>query len=134
MNPYEKKLKFYIETKNIYKMKKYMSKLNYNCQYGGANYKEKIIDYILSNFSTDEYERMTDYNEEHGFKNYNHFVKHNIKCVKELSNSDLEFLSVLIDKIKNNEIMQCDEENFVEWESYTLYFNKYKKEVIMHPR
>lgn len=77
---------------------------------------------------------MVDINEDNEFTSYEHFIKNNKKCINELSNSDIEFIKTLIRKIKDDEIMQCDEEDYIEWESFAIYFNKIGKLVIMHPR
>ncbi len=47
--------------------------------------------------------------------------------------NDLNFVVSLLRKIKNEDIMQCDEECFTEWESVTVYFNINEKLVVMHP-
>src|SRR5438874_12012751 len=62
-------------------------------QMGGDNEqkKDKIIDFIEENIE-DIYERIDDYNKEHGFKNYEYFMNHNKNCVKKLNNEDTDFI------------------------------------------
>lgn len=133
---YENKYKFYSKTNNIYKKNKYLQKL----QNGGVNNDEnkikKIIIFFEQTFNEYSFERMTEINEESGYTedDFEKFYKHNIKCIKQLSNNDLTFLDILINKIRNNTIMQCDEDNFVEWDTYVFYFNKDDKLVLMHPQ
>ena len=140
MDVYQKKYDHYIKTANLYKIRKYDYKLYGIKQVGGAKngfnilYQKKIIGFIKQKFDNYLFERMREYNEDSGFNNYNKFIKHNEKCVRKLSDIDLEFIDRLIDKIREEEIVQCDEDNFVEWETYSIYFNKNKKLVMMHPR
>jgi hypothetical protein len=96
--------------------------------------KKQIIEFILDKFDEDCFERMDAYNEDHGFKNFNHFVKHNEQCVKKLRCNDSKFIITLINKIQREELMQCDEENYIEWGTFMIYFNIDGKLVTMHPR
>jgi hypothetical protein len=98
--------------------------------------KDKIFlfKFIIKNTNEYSFERMQDYNEEYGFKNYKEFLMHNKKCIENLSKKDAEIYVSLCKKILDNNIYLVDEENFVEWKAYTVYFNKDKKIVFMHPR
>lgn len=95
--------------------------------------KLQIMKSILDNNGTYDYQRMNAYNKKHGFKNYEHFVTHNEQCVKNLSDDDVKFVKMLIDKMKKDEICQADEEDCIEWDSYKVYYNIHGKIVIMHP-
>ncbi|AYV77458.1 MAG: hypothetical protein Dasosvirus3_17 [Dasosvirus sp.] len=136
MEKYEKKLVLHARAKNKYKIDKYLHKMQEN---GGNTLDEsniiKIIDFIEDRFTVYSFERMIDFNEDSGFSNnYRKFMTHNKKCVNELSSQDLEFISMLIDRIKDEKILQCDEETFVEFDSFAIYFNINKKLVIMNPQ
>jgi hypothetical protein len=65
---------------------------------------------------------------------FEEFYKHNIKCIKQSPDDDLSFLHCLVNKIKNKSIMQCDEDDFIEWSIYSFYFNQNNKLILMHPR
>lgn len=148
MKQYIEKLNLYIDHRDEYKIKKYLFKLReYQAMKtgGGQNEfnqnlpnlpteKKQIIEFILDKFDGDCFERMDAYNEDHGFKNFNHFVKHNKQCIKNLQANDSKFIITLIDKIQREELMQCDEENYIEWETFMIYFNIDGKLVTMHPR
>jgi hypothetical protein len=45
----------------------------------------QIIESILIDNCRRAYKRMDDYNDNHGFTNYEHFIEHNKQCVKNLS-------------------------------------------------
>lgn len=142
MNIYQRKYNYYFKTTDLYKLQKYHSKLYKINQIGGkfddkmkSKYHEKIIRFIDNTFY-DSYERMVDLNEDCGFgeDDYDKFIKHNEKCIKKLSDDDLHFINHLIDKIEKEDIMQCDEEYFSEWDTHSIYFNINNKLVLMHPR
>ena len=97
---------------------------------------ELITQFIQDTFATYSFERMVKMNEECGFKEdeYGKFIEHNKKCLEKLSKKDLSFVVDLVTKIQNEELMQCDEEYFLEWDTFTIYFNKDGKLVMMHPR
>lgn len=96
----------------------------------------KIINFFKETFKDYSFERMTHRQRECGYTedDFELFCEHNINCIEQLSNDDLTFLDILIDKIRNDSIMQCDEESFIEWEPYVFYFNTDGKLVLMHPR
>lgn len=94
---------------------------------------EKILQFI-QNIFLNSFDRMKMCDEDCGFDNYDEFIEHNETCIMKLSNDDLQFIGKLIDKINKKYIVQCDEENFIEWVSYAIYFNINNKLVIMHPR
>lgn len=133
---YLKKLEFYTKIKNDYKIQKYKSKLSQNFKGGRIknHTKEYIIDFIISAFNDKVYARMICFNENHGFMNYEHFINHNRECVMKLSNDGAICIKTLIDKIKKNEIGQCDEEDFIEFTSWTIYFNSKGQLIIMNSR
>lgn len=139
MNQYIEKLNTYTKEHNEYKIRKYLFKLkNYRIsQCGGVDLpteKKQIIEFILDRFDDSCFERMDGYNDDHRFKNFDHFIKHNKQCVKNLTDNDVRFIMALIEKINKEEIMQCDEENYIEWETFMIYFNIDGKLVTMHPR
>ncbi len=96
--------------------------------------KQYILKLIYDTFDDYTLERMQDYNEECGFKTFSQFAKHNKKCVQELSDTDADFYKTLCEKIQDGNIDLVDEDNFIEWTAYTIYFNKKGNLVIMHPR
>lgn len=159
MNTYQKKYEYYYKTGNLCKLYKYHRKINKVQQDGGYNLeinnakkdiakikkeieKKRIISvdlvtqFIDGSFDIDSFERMLEINEESGFEKYEYsqFIKHNKKCLERLSDEDLSFIIDLVIKIQNEEIVQCDEDNFIEWDTSTIYFNKKGKLVLMHPR
>ena len=97
---------------------------------------KKIIKFFDSTFSTYSFERMVDMNEDCGYNKdeWTKFYKHNIQCINKSSEETLIFLYLLIKNIKKKVLRQCDEESFVEFNTYTFYFNKAKQIVFMNPR
>lgn len=98
-----------------------------------------IINFIKTSFTEYSFERMLECNEDNGdhplqFDNYSDFMDHNTECVNNLSNNDIVFMLMLIDKISDRDLLTTDEEDFGEWEADAIYFNEKKKLVIMHPR
>lgn len=77
---------------------------------------------------------MVDYNEECGFTSYKHFIKHNKTCVEQLSYSQARTFSSLCKLIKKEKIGLVDEDNFIEWDAFAVYFNIHGKFTIMHPQ
>jgi hypothetical protein len=79
---------------------------------------------------------MVDMNEECGYnkEDWAKFYKNNIQCINKSSEETLIFLYLLIKNIKKKVLKQCDEESFVEFGTYTFYFNKDKQIVFMNPR
>jgi len=98
------------------------------------NKKNKIFEFITKTFSKYSYNRMVDYNEKHGFESFDHFLNHNKKCVDQSNDQDTDFMLTLIEKINKEYIAQCDEEDFIEWDTDTLFFNIKNQLVFMHPR
>ena len=98
-------------------------------------FKDRIKIYI-DQFSRYSFDRMCSCNPECGFNqdNFDQFKDHNKKCVDDLNDQDVYFVSKLIFKVLNSDILQCDEENFGEWVSTAVYFNINRKIVITHPR
>lgn len=98
---------------------------------------KNILTFIVNNFN--EYDRMQELNEDNDekqllFSSENNFFKHNEKCLLKMTKDDIDFLNTLCNKIKDNKISITDMDNFVEWESDVIYFNKLGQLVIAHPR
>ncbi len=103
------------------------------------NNKEELINFINKNIGKFDYERALNfdklYNEDNYPKTYEEFEEYNKKCVQELNFQDLQFLAILINKINKGTILQVDEENpSCMWNTYTVFFDKNKNLVLMHPR
>jgi hypothetical protein len=85
--------------------------------------------------SKEYFEDLSDsYNESNHFKNYKSFVRHNKKCIMNLSEDDALFYAKLCAKINNEEIMLVDAENFTSWEADWIYFDEYSRINIVHPK
>ncbi len=97
----------------------------------------ELYEFIVVTFTEDiDYERILEYyNDRKKFpQDINTFFEHNLKCLKELPIKELQFLKQLKDKIINEDIEQADEEYMGEITTYTFYFNKQKKLVLLSPR
>ena len=79
------------------------------------------------------YDRMRNIKEVKEFESYDQFIEHNIKCVNETKDDDIEFISKLIDRVSCEKLLLSDSSSFIEWDSCVIYFNKQKILVIMHP-
>jgi hypothetical protein len=89
-----------------------------------------IIKFISRGISEIRFDRMnTLYQDEPIFENYNHFIEHNEKCVKNLSSDDLNFTMQLIERL--DDILHTDGESFGDWESRGIYFDITDNLVIM---
>ena len=93
--------------------------------------KKWLLNFIKHHF--DEFERLQEISDT-PFKNYDHFVKHNKKCLEKLDETELMFLLRLCVKILNKSLMTTDAEDFGEWNACVFYFNKNGKLVIVRPR
>jgi hypothetical protein len=51
-----------------------------------------------------------------------------------MSNTDAQLYEKLCRKIRIKTVIQVDEEDFSEWNTCAIYFNKDAKIVLMHPR
>jgi len=93
---------------------------------------EKAIMKLISReINKSQFNRMNMMHEnEPIYESYDHFIKHNEKCVKNLSECDLDFTIKLIERM--DEIVHSDSECFGDWESRGIYFDISDKLVIMH--
>lgn len=110
--------------------------------------KEYILNFIKKTFDIRSFGRMreieetTDDNNDYIFNindnsdrsEYDDFLKHNKNCISKMNNDELNFLYILCKKIEDENIIMEDEDDFVEWEASSVYFNSKNKLVIMHPR
>ena len=102
------------------------------------NKKEQIIKFFTDHFDKKAYKRMMRLQALRKgpvfFKSYEHFLKHNKKCINELDDDvKIIFLLLLIEKIKNGNIYQCNEEFFNEDFTTSFYFNSMEDLVMMSP-
>jgi hypothetical protein len=98
------------------------------------NNKNEILRLFLSE-ANHYFEDLSDsYNESNHFKNYKSFVIHNKKCIMNMSEDDASFYAKICAKINNEEILLVDAENFTSWEACWIYFDKYSRINIVHPR
>ena len=111
-------------------------KLEMSNQYNDLKLAEKevIKQFIKTTFKKYEYDRMMHLYNYLDFKNYEHFINHNVLCVNNLSDSDTACIFQIITMIQRKAIFQCDEEDFSEYNTYSIYFNPNKKLVLVHPR
>jgi len=98
---------------------------------------KNILTFIVDNFN--EYDRMQELNEDYDekqllFSSEHNFFKHNEKCLLKMTKDDINFLNTLCNKIKDKKILMTDMENFAEWGSDVIYFNKLGQLVIAHAR
>ena len=77
---------------------------------------------------------MSIHNIEHGFKDYEHFINHNKKCIDDLDDNQTNITGHIINMIHGDNLLQCDEEDFVESKSMTIYYNINNKLVILQSR
>ena len=98
--------------------------------------KESIVKFFINTCDKKGYRRMMRFaavrKESTTFKSYEHFLKHNKKCINKLDNDAIMFLLVLMKKIHNGSINHCDEEQFIEYSADAFYFNFEEDLVIMH--
>jgi hypothetical protein len=83
-----------------------------------------------------DYDRMVN-NDCRGIKtklSYDQFLEWNIKCIKESSDEDKLLFKALCNKIINKKIGQMDLEDCTVWVSDSLFFNRKKNIVLVHPR
>jgi len=96
--------------------------------------KRKLFEFITENIFEFSFDRMLSHKPNCGFAKYSDFLKHNKDCVEQLSNDDVEFYLKICIKIHAEEIIQVDEEDYGEWTTCAIYFNKDSQIVFMHPR
>jgi hypothetical protein len=100
----------------------------------------EILIFIKNTFDDYSFDRLKDYNKYNDFgdqyknMNYTQFINHNKDCINNLSYEKLSFVYLLMQNIKDKFINITDEENFIEWESESFYFNIENKLIITHPR
>ena len=105
-------------------------------QNGGKNDIDTIIDFFEETFFDSAFGRMVDINEDFGYEedDKDKFIKYNKNIIKKLSKDDINFLLLLIKKIKKEEVELCDEESCISFVAYTFYYNKEGKLVIVNER
>jgi len=81
-----------------------------------------------------EHESCSDYRGLYTDMSYDEFVSWNIKCINELSNEDIVWLSGLCKRIKENIIILQDMESCVRFTADSFFFDCSKKIVIVNPR
>jgi len=88
----------------------------------------------LSKFIVPEcyFERMIDHDAYYKDMSYDEFVLWNIKCINELTNDDIVWLSGLCKRIK--EIHLQDMESCAKFTADSFFFDCNKKIVIVNPR
>jgi hypothetical protein len=96
--------------------------------------KRKLFEFITENIFEFSFDRMLSHKPNCGFTTYFDFLEHNKQCVNKLSDDDVEFYEKICEKIQAEEIIQVDEEDYGEWATCAIYFNKDSRIVFMHPR
>ena len=92
-----------------------------------------LYKYIINQY---DYQRMVEYDCDSIMESesYDNFLDWNIVCIKTSSTEEKIFFKLLCDKIKNKQIGQMDLETCCTWDSDSLFFDKNKNIIVVHPR
>ena len=105
-----------------------------------TKYHKYLYKFFLLTFDDYNFERLQDFEQDRGeydkniIKSYKTFVKHNYKCINNLTDLEARAFYLLCKQIKKNKIYQADEESFVEFNTESFYFNNENKFVLMNYR
>ena len=105
-----------------------------------TKYHKYLYKFFLLTFDDYNFERLQEFQQDRNeydkniIKSYKTFVKHNYKCINNLTDSEAKNFSFLCKQIKKNKIYQADEESFVEFKTASFYFNNDDNFVLMNYR
>lgn len=106
-----------------------------------TKYHKYLYKFFLSTFNDYNFERLQDFQHDREgdydkniIKSYKTFVKHNYKCINNLTDLEAKNFSFLCKQIKKNKIYQADEESFAEFQTASFYFNNDDNFVLMNYR
>ena len=94
---------------------------------------ENIAKYIVE---SDSYARMQAYDCKSidDSMAYAAFFNWNIKCLRELPNSELDWITTLCDRLKMGSLNLMDLESCAVFTAYQIYFNMDKEFCVVNPR
>jgi len=98
---------------------------------------QECIDLLYKCIVTEnDYERMVDYNCDGIIESesYEAFLDWNVVCIKISSTSEKLLFKLLCNKIQNKQFGQMDLETCGTWDSDSLFFDKNKNIIVVHPR
>lgn len=92
-----------------------------------------IYDFIERTFSTDSFDRIQEFNlmsHKYGqqiynnFADYDDFMQHQLYCINNLDDNEVDQILVICSMIENNKICLCDEETCAEFTANTIYWQR----------